>query len=93
MRLAIVLPSLVLAISSLSQAQSKTLHQENSQVADARLGSNDGLFADVGCDAKANVFVTVWNPEGDSRYAQGPMFGNRAVERARPDSEPMETSI
>jgi hypothetical protein len=63
MRLAIVLPSLVLAISSLSQAQRKALHQEKSQVADARLGSNAGLFADVGCDAKGSVFVTVWNPE------------------------------
>ncbi len=36
MRLAIVLSSLLLAISSLSQAQSKTLQQEKSQVTDAR---------------------------------------------------------
>lgn len=31
---------------------------------DARLGSNDWGLADVGCDAKGNVFVTVWNPDG-----------------------------
>jgi hypothetical protein len=64
MRFAIVLFSLVVALSSLSPAQSKTLHQEKSEVTDARLEPNDGFFEDLGCDAKGNVFVTVWNFDG-----------------------------
>jgi hypothetical protein len=78
MRRAIVLSSLLLAISSLSQAQSKTLQQEKSQVTDARLGPNDWGLADVGCDAKGNVFVTAWNLEGEGP-GRGPMFGNRGL--------------
>jgi hypothetical protein len=64
MRFAIFLSSLVVAISCLSHAQNKTLHQEKIKVANAKLESSDGFFEDVGCDAKGNVFVTVWNFDG-----------------------------
>ncbi len=65
MRFAIVLFCLVVATSGLSRAQSRTLHQEQSQVVNATLGTNDWGLADAACDAKGNVFVTVWNPEGE----------------------------
>jgi hypothetical protein len=65
MRFAIVLNCLVLATSGLSQAQSKTLHQEQNHVMNASLGGNDWGLADAACDAKGNVFVTAWNPEGE----------------------------
>jgi hypothetical protein len=64
MRFAIVLSSLIVVISSFSHAQSKTLHKEKSKVTDARLEPDDGFFENVGCDAKGNVFVTVWNFDG-----------------------------
>jgi hypothetical protein len=65
MRFAFVVSYLVLTISSPSQAQSKTLHQEQSQVISAGLGSNDFGLADIGCDTKGKVFATVWDPAGE----------------------------
>jgi hypothetical protein len=84
MRFAIVLSSLVLAISSFSHAQSKILRQTQSQVMSARLGSNDWGLADVGCGAKGNVFVTVWDPAGEDP-ADRPllMFDNSNLLTAR----------
>jgi hypothetical protein len=84
MRFAIVLYSSVFAISSLSQAQSRTLHQEHAQVMNARLGANDWGLADAGCDAKGNMFVTVWNPEGEGP-AERPllMFDHAGLLKAR----------
>src|SRR4029077_8255779 len=84
MRFAIVLSSLVIAISSFSHAQSKTLHQTQSQVIGGKLGSNDWGLADVGCGAKGNVFVTVWDPAGEDP-ADRPllMFDNASLLKAR----------
>jgi hypothetical protein len=65
MRFTILLYCFALATSALSRAQSKTLHQEQSQVMNASLGTNDWGLADAACDAKGNVFVTAWNPEGE----------------------------
>lgn len=94
MRLAIVLSSLLLAISSLSQAQSKTLQQEKSQVTDAGLGPNDWGLADVGCDAKGNVFVTAWNPEGEGP-ADRPllMFDHAGLLKASFKSSPKDLGL
>ena len=65
MRFTILLYCFALATSALSRAQSKTLHQEQNQVMNASLGTNDWGLADAACDAKGNVFVTAWNPEGE----------------------------
>jgi hypothetical protein len=65
MRFAIVLYCFALVSSVLSRAQNKALHQEQSQVMNASLGTNDWGLADAACDAKGNVFVTAWDPEGE----------------------------
>jgi hypothetical protein len=94
MQLAIVLSSLLLAIPSLSQAQSKTLQQEKSQVTDARLGPNDWGLADVGCDAKGNLFVTAWNLEGGGP-ADRPllMFDHAGLLKASFKSSPKDLGL
>jgi hypothetical protein len=85
MRSAIVLSSLVLAISSSSQAQYKTLHQTQSVVMSARLSHEDWGVADGGCDSKGDVFATLWKSEVGDGPADRPLliFDSEGLLKAR----------
>ena len=66
MRLAITLFATVATISTFSQAQSSTLHQDGRRTLVAKLSSNDYGLADAACDMYGNAFVTVYDTSGES---------------------------
>ena len=63
MRLRSVL--LLLFLSAIALAQTKTLHPQQTLNFGAHLGSNDGLSNDSQCDGQGNTFVTIFDPMAD----------------------------